>query len=330
MEPFRSFVIFEEDEKIRTEIRMLQEEDLPAGEVTIRIHYSSVNYKDALATLPKSGVVRKYPMVGGIDLAGTVISSTSPEFQEGDQVLVTGYDLGVDHYGGYSEIARVPAEWVVPLPDGLSLKEAMVVGTAGFTAALSIQRLEENGVSPDKGPVLVTGATGGVGSSAVAFLAQLGYYVVASTRKRDQGEFLREIGAKEIISTKELTNPANKALLKQQWFAAIDPVGGEYLPVILASIKYGGSVALSGLTGGKKFTSTVFPFILRGVNLLGIDSVYCPMETRLKVWERIAKEMKSPEYLRKSVQEITLDELPDTFLKLLKGEATGRTVVRLF
>lgn len=329
MEQFRAFVIHKNGGEVQTAIKTMTEADLPAGDVTIRVHYSSVNYKDALATLPKGGVIRNYPMVGGIDLAGTVVASTSPEFQEGDHVLVTGYDLGVKHFGGYSEIARVPAEWVVPLPDGLTLKEAMIIGTAGFTAALSVYHLEENGISPDKGPVLVTGATGGVGSCAVAFLNQLGYHVVASTRKETAKDYLKTIGAKEVISPDELSNPDQKALLKQKWVAAVDPVGGHYLPVILASIQYGGSVALSGLTGGNTFTSTVFPFILRGVNLLGIDSVFCPKETRLEVWRRIAEEMKSRTYFDTSVQEISLDELPETFSKILKGEMTGRTIVRL-
>lgn len=329
MNTFRAFMIDNVNDEIQADIKTLAMDELPDGEVTIRVHYSSVNFKDGLATLRNGGVIRNYPMVGGIDLAGTVIASQHTDFKEGDEVIVTGYDLGVNHFGGYSEIARVPASWVVPLPEGLTLKEAMVVGTAGFTAALSIQRLEDNGVKQEKGPILVTGATGGVGSSAVSFLKQLGYTVIASTRKVDAREFLQSIGAAEIISPEEITNPKNKALLKQQWQAAVDPVGGKYLPVILASIQYGGSVALSGLTGGNRFESTVYPFILRGVNLLGIDSVFCPMDVRQKVWKRIASEMKSTTYFETAVQEITLDQLPETLKTILQGELRGRTIVRL-
>lgn len=283
MESFKALVVDKLNNETKLSIQDLTLNDLPDGDVVIDVHYSSVNYKDGLATVPNGGVVRNYPFVPGIDLAGIVRDSQDPRYKPGDEVIITGYDLGVNHFGGYSEVARVPGDWIVPLPNGLTLKEAMAIGTAGFTAALSIHRLEENGLTSEKGPVLVTGATGGVGSSAVSMLSKLGYKVTASSRKANEQDYLLQIGASEIITPEELTNPKNRPLLKQRWAACVDPVAGSYLPVILASIQYGGSVAVSGLTGGNNFTSTVFPFILRGVNLLGIDSVFCPMETRLAI-----------------------------------------------
>lgn len=264
MEKIRAFMVDQTEDGFQAEMKHIRLEDLPEGDVTISVQYSSVNYKDGLASIPKGGIVRNYPFIPGIDLAGTVIESKDARYKKGDEVLVTGYDLGVSHFGGYCEVARVPADWIVPLPDGLSLKEAMAFGTAGFTAALSIQRLEDNGMSPEKGPVLVTGATGGVGSMAIAMLNKLGYEVHASTRSEANREFLQKLGAKEVILTSELSNPKQKVLLKQRWQAAVDPVAGEFLPTILASIQYGGSVAVSGLTGGNRFQATVFPFILRG------------------------------------------------------------------
>lgn len=327
MEHFKALLVNKTESGTELNFQTLTLEDLPKGDVTIKVHYSSINYKDGLATIPNGGVVRNYPMVPGIDLAGTVIESENPNFKEGDEVLVTGYEIGVNHFGGYSEVARVPAEWIVPLPQGLSLKEAMAIGTAGFTAALSIHRLEENGVNKASGPVLVTGATGGVGSNAVAMLKKLGYTVTASSRKQSEHEFLKQIGADEIISPDELMNPNHKALLKQKWQAAVDPVAGEYLSVILASIQYGGSVALSGLTAGNTFTSTVFPFILRGINLLGIDSVYCPMEIRTQIWNRLAKEMKPNQLMNTITTEVSFEQIPGVLKKILAGELKGRYIV---
>lgn len=329
MEKFRVLFVDQDGEETKTMVKTITTGDLPDGDVLIEVHYSSVNYKDGLAVIPNGGVVRAYPMVPGIDLAGVVLESEDARFQKGDEVLITGYDLGVSHYGGYSEVARVPGDWIVPLPEGLTLKEAMAIGTAGFTAALSIYELERKGMKRENGAVLVTGATGGVGSLAVSMLKKLGYTVTASTRKTDMHDYVKKLGAEEVISPEDLTNPKNKALLKQRWQAAVDPVAGDYLPVILASIKYGGSVAVSGLTGGNKFTSTVFPFILRGVSLLGIDSVFCPMETRRKIWERLAGDMK-PEHLLDSIaREVTLDELPDVFREILGGKMKGRAIVKL-
>ncbi|WAA13327.1 acryloyl-CoA reductase [Fervidibacillus halotolerans] len=328
MEKVRVYMVDQTENGFQSEIKRIQLDELPDEDVTISVHYSSVNYKDGLASIPNGGIVRNYPFVPGIDLAGVVIESKDPRYKEGDEVIVTGYELGVSHFGGYSEIARVPADWIVPLPEGLSLKEAMGIGTAGFTAALSIQRLEENDMRPGKGPVLVTGATGGVGSMAVAMLNHLGYEVYASTRSESKREYLINLGAKEVLSTSDLTNPKQKALLKQRWQAAVDPVAGDFLSTILASIQYGGSVAVSGLTGGNHFQSTVYPFILRGVNLLGIDSVYCPMDQRLKLWNRIGNEMK-PRSLDQIMNEIAFSELPEVLSKILKGETDGRNVVSI-
>ncbi|GAB7389229.1 acryloyl-CoA reductase [Bacillaceae bacterium] len=328
-EKFRALLVEKAGESVAVNIKELTLDDLPEGDVTIRVAYSSVNYKDGLATIPDGRVVRSYPMIPGIDLAGTVVASKDARFREGDEVVVTGYDLGVSHYGGFSEYARVPAEWVVPLPAGLSLKEAMALGTAGFTAALSLLRLEENGLQPENGPVIVTGATGGVGSSAVAMFAKRNYHVVASTGKAAEHEYLRKIGAKEVLSREEVTPQDDRPLQKQRWAGAVDPVGGRTLVYLLSTMKHGGSVALSGLTGGKEFSATVFPFILRGVNLLGIDSAYCGREVRLQLWELMAGDWK-PEYLLEEIgREVTLDELPEALAAILRGEIRGRTIVRL-
>lgn len=326
---FHALIVDKQDENFSVEIQKLTLADLPEGEVIIRVHYSSVNYKDSLASIPNGNIVTRYPFVPGIDLAGVVVSSTDNRFQEGDEVIATSYDIGVSHFGGYSEYARIPAKWIVPLPSGLTLKEAMVIGTAGFTAALSIQRLEENHVSPDKGKVLVTGATGGVGSFAVSILANLGYQVEASTGKESEHDYLKKLGATAVISREEVYDGKIRALGKQKWFAAVDPVGGEPLASLLSQIQYGGSVAASGLTAGTKLPATVFPFILRGVNLLGIDSVYCPMETRLKIWDRLAGDFK-PANLEELIQEeVTLEQLPEILPTLLKGQARGRIIVSL-
>ncbi|MEK4386364.1 acryloyl-CoA reductase [Solibacillus sp. FSL W7-1464] len=327
-ENFKALVVNNE-EQFTVDVKELTLNDLPDGDVLLKVEYSSINYKDSLAAIPDGNIVKSYPFVPGIDLAGTVISSENPQFKEGDKVIATSYEIGVTHFGGYSEYARIPSEWLVPLPEGLSLKEAMIIGTAGFTAALSVQRLEENNVSPDKGKVLVTGSTGGVGSFAVSILSKLGYEVEASTGKESEHDFLKKLGATSIVPREEVYDGKVRALGKQKWAAAVDPVGGEPLASLLSQIHYGGSVAVSGLTAGTKLPSTVFPFILRGVNLLGIDSVYCPMETRLKVWNRLATDFK-PDNLEQLIQqEITLEQLPEALPTLLKGQAKGRTVVKL-
>ena len=327
---FKALIVNKKEETFSVKIDQLTLDALPAGEVLIKVVYSSINYKDGLATIPDGNIVRSYPFVPGIDLAGVVVSSEDPRFHEGDEVIATSYEIGVSHFGGYSEYARIPADWIVPLPKNLTLKEAMIYGTAGFTAALSIFKLEESGVIPEKGKVLVTGSTGGVGSMSCAMLSKKGYQVVASTGKDSEHEFLKQLGAAEIISREEVVGDKVKALDKQLWTAAVDPVGGETLAAILSKIDYGGTVAVSGLTGGPKVPTTVFPFILRGVRLLGIDSVYCPMDIRLKVWDRMANDYKPSSALLQSIEkEITFDALPDYLPLLLKGQARGRFVVKL-
>ena len=329
IQQFDALVVNKQDDQFTVNIQKLSLDDLPQGEVLIRVHYSGVNYKDSLAATPNGNIVSSYPIVPGIDMAGVVVSSEDSRFKEGDEVIATSYGIGVSQSGGYSQFARVPADWIVPLPDGLTMKEAMIIGTAGFTAALSVLRLEENNLTPGQGSVLVTGATGGVGSFAVSILSKLGYSVEASTGKESEHGYLKAIGAATIVSREDVYDGKLRALGKQKWSGAVDPVGGEPLASVLSQIKYGGAVAVSGLTAGTSLPATVFPFILRGVNLLGIDSVNCPMDTRLKVWHRLATDFKL-EHLEQLVQqEITLEELPDVLPTLLKGEARGRTIVKL-
>lgn len=328
-ETFRALIVEQEGEGIHASIGRLSYDELPEGGVTIRVRYSSINYKDALALSPEGRVVKKYPIVPGIDLAGTVASSQDPRYKEGDEVIVTGYELGISHHGGFSEYARVPGDWVAPVPAGLTAREAMALGTAGLTAALSIHRLEQNGLRPDQGPVLVTGATGGVGSLAVSMLSGLGYEVAASTGKTSEHDYLRSLGAASIVDRAELAPEKIRPLDKQRWAGAVDPVGGRQLAYVLSAVVYGGSVAVSGLTGGGDVPTSVYPFILRGVNLLGIDSVYCPAEMRSALWTRMANELK-PKQLSESIsREVTLDELPQAASRLLQGTGTGRTIVKL-
>lgn len=325
---FKALVVNKND-NFTVKIDELTKKDLPEGEVLIKVAYSSVNYKDSLATIPDGNIVTEYPFVPGIDLSGIVVSSSDSRFKEGDEVIATSYKIGVTHFGGYSEYARIPAKWIVPLPKELSLKEAMIIGTAGFTAALSVHRLLENNSIPDKGKVLVTGATGGVGSFSVSILSKLGFEVEASTGKDAEHSYLEKLGATSIISRDEVYDGKVRPLGKQKWVAAVDSVGGEPLASLLSQMEYGGSVAASGLTAGTKVPTMVFPFILRSVNLLGIDSVYCPMETREKVWNRLATDFK-PDNLNDFIQkEVTLDELPDVFSVLLEGKARGRNIVKL-
>lgn len=328
MDNFKALIVDKKENVFNVSVANLNLNDLPEGDVVIKVAYSSVNYKDGLAAIPDGNIVRNYPHVPGIDLAGTVVSSTNKQFKEGDEVIATSYEIGVSHFGGYSEYARIPSEWIVPLPEGLSMKEAMAYGTAGFTAALSIQRLEDSGLTTDAGPVLVTGASGGVGSLAVAMLGKLGYEVVASTGKTSEHDYLYKIGAKEIISREELQPEKIRPLDKQKWAGAIDPVGGKTLAYILSTTKYGRSVAVTGLTGGTNLPTTVFPFILRGVNLLGIDSVYCPMEIRAELWKRMGDDLKLKQ-LAEISNELTLEELPATLNDILAGKVKGRTIVKL-
>jgi NADPH2:quinone reductase len=324
---FRAFKVFSEDGKIAGRVVEQSLEGLSEGAVVIKAAFSSVNYKDALAGTGAGKIMRRFPLVGGIDVAGTVESSADPRFSAGDAVLVTGYDLGVAHDGGYAERVRVPAEWVVPLPAGLSSREAMAIGTAGFTAALSLVEMERNGLAPASGPVVVTGATGGVGSIAVQCLAARGYEVTAFTGKPQEGDYLRSLGASHILAREGL-QMGTRPLEKAAWAGAIDSVGGATLAWLTRTTMYGGCIASCGLTGGTELQTTVMPFILRGVKLLGIDSVMCPMPTRLEVWRRLATDLK-PAKLAELAREITLDGLPDAFDALLNGRARGRYVVRL-
>lgn len=324
---FKAFVLRTENDDVSSGIETWEESILSDGEVTIDVAYSSVNYKDAM--VGKLGrLAEMSPLIPGIDLAGTVISSSDSRFNEGEFVIATSYDIGTGSHGGFSEIARVPADWVVPLPEGLTLKESMILGTAGLTAALSIQRLEDNGLRPGNGPVVVAGATGGVGSLAVAMLAKAGYEVTASTGKKEEHDFLYNLGAKNVIDREELTALENKPARKQQWAGAVDPVGGQTLAYILTTLKKGGSVATSGFTAGADVETNVIPFIGRGVNWLGIDSVTCNMEERKQAWSRLATDLKLNK-LDSIAHEVTLEELNDVFSQLLDGQARGRTLVVL-
>ncbi len=325
---FRAFVVNKTAEQFTAQVQTLTRDDLPPGEVLIHVAYSSVNYKDALACTPDGKVVRSYPFVPGIDLAGVVVESSDERFHAGDEVIATSYDLGVSHYGGFSEYARVRANWVVPLPQGLTLKEAMALGTAGFEAALAVHQLEKNGLTPERGPVLVTGATGGVGSIAVNILARLGHTVAASTGKQTEHAYLKELGASTILSREEVSAESNRPLEKELWAGSVDSVGGATLAYLIRTTKYGGSIAACGLTGGTTVNTTVFPFLLRGVNLLGIDSVFCPMGLRRELWQRLASDLK-PTKLDSISREVTLDELPQVTASLLSGGVRGRTIVRL-
>lgn len=327
-EHVRAFVAEQGDGEVERGLRDLPVEDLGEGDVLVRVGWSSVNYKDALATIPKGGVARISPLVPGVDLVGTVVEG-SGDVAEGQEVLAHGYDLGVSHHGGFAEYARVPSGWVVPLPEGLSPRQAMAIGTAGYTAALSVHQLEHHGLQAGSGPVLVTGATGGVGSTAVAILAGRGYEVVASTGKADEAEYLRELGAAEVVGRDEVSAPAERPLERQRWAGAVDCVGGATLSYILRTLRAGGAVAASGVTGGPELTATVFPFILRGVSLLGIDSVQTPIERRREIWARLAGELR-PRGLEDAIaREVALDEVEPTLDAILAGRVRGRTVVRV-
>ncbi len=303
-------------------------DELDAGDVTIAVEYSSLNYKDALSAIGNPGVTRQFPHTPGIDAAGKVIASNSDAFAVGDAVLVTGYDLGMETDGGFAEIIRVPAGWVVPLPEGLTAREAMIIGTAGFTAALSVQALLDAGVNTQQGEILVTGATGGVGSTAVALLNKAGFTVVAVTGKADKADFLKKLGAAEVISREEFLQNHERPMLKERWAGAVDCVAGNYLAAAIKATKYGGAVTCCGLTASPELAVSIFPFILRGVSLLGIDSVKCPMETRLKIWKKLASEWKLSG-LDDLTVEITLDDVSHYVDKILKGEVAGRVLVNL-
>lgn len=303
-------------------------DELPAGELLIRVRYSSLNYKDALSASGNRGVTKHFPHTPGIDAAGVVEASSVAEFSAGDEVIVTGYDLGMNTAGGFAQYIRIPASWALKRPQGLSLREAMVLGTAGLTAALCVDKLEQAGVTPDAGPILVTGATGGVGSVAVALLATLGYRVAASTGKAQQDEFLKSLGARQIVPRSELLEGLERPLLKEQWAGAVDTVGGDILFNVVKSLRYGGSAACCGLTAGVAFKGSVLPFILRGVNLLGVDSVELPLVVKASMWDKLSLQWKLGG-LDKLVNEVGLAQLPEAIAEILAGRLVGRVLVRV-
>lgn len=316
------------DKQFAREVRERSLDELPDGDLLVRVHYSSLNFKDALSATGHPGVTRQFPHTPGIDAAGEVISCASNAFAAGDRVLVTGYDLGMETDGGFGQYIRIPAAWAVRLPAGLSLRESMALGTAGFTAALSVLKLERAGVRPGDGDILVTGATGGVGSIAVAILSQAGYRVTAATGKAADADFLTDLGATTVISREEVTAGAEKALLAERWAGAVDVVGGATLAAVLKATNYGGAVTCCGLVGSVELPVNVYPFILRGVSLLGIDSVQCPRATREEVWQRLAGDWK-PARLDEMVTECTLSGLEIMITTILHGGITGRVVVNL-
>lgn len=325
---FKAYMIHQEEGKVASRFVDMDEGQLDAGDVTIRVAYSSVNYKDALAATGAGRIIRRFPCVGGIDLAGTVIESRDPRFAAGDSVVATSYDIGVAHHGGYAEVARVPGDWVLKLPAGLTLQEAMALGTAGFTAGLAVARMEHDGLKPANGPVVVSGATGGVGSIAIQILAGLGYHVVALTGKEQEADYLKGLGAKEVMLRQSLDLAKIKPLGSETWAGAVDNLGGDVLSWMASTMKVGGTLASIGLAAGFQFNTTVMPFILRGVSLLGVDSVNCPMVQRAEVWRRLGGDMK-PAHLASIARVVGFDELPGVFDDFIQAKIKGRVVVRI-
>ena len=325
---FKALVVDKSDDgTISQSIRTLEDSALPEGDVTIAVRYSTVNYKDGLAITGKGGIVRNYPHVPGIDLAGTVERSDDPRFKPGDKVVVTGWRVGEMHWGGYAQKARMKADWIVPLPDGLSEKQAMAVGTAGFTAMLAVMALEDHGLRPGGKPVIVTGAAGGVGSVATAILSKLGYEVAAVTGRPETEAYLRDLGATQIVARDDINEVNPKPLESETWSGCVDAVGGAMLSRVLKQLEYGGSVAAVGLAGGAAMEgATVVPFLLRGVNLLGIDSVMRPIENRIAAWNRVVSDLPMDK-LESMVEMAKLDDLTTLGPAILKGQVKGRVVV---
>ena len=326
---FQAYQVSEgKDGKFSGRIVSREVDQLPAGEVLVQVQYSCLNYKDALSNIGNRGVTRNYPHTPGIDAAGIVRKSDSDRFSSGQQVIATGYDLGMNTAGTFAEMIRVPADWVLPLPEGLSARESMIIGTAGFTAAQCVEKLMHNGLETSDGPVLVTGASGGVGIMAVALLAKLGFAVTASTGKEASHELLKALGAAEIIDRNVLSEANPRPMLKQQWAGAVDVVGGETLSNVVKSLRYGASVACCGLVESPEFPATVFPFILRAANLLGIDSAEAPPEKKIALWKRLASDWK-PAGLEDIATEISLDQLNKSLDTVLRGQALGRFLLKL-
>ncbi|MDB2662692.1 acryloyl-CoA reductase [Paracoccaceae bacterium] len=325
---FNALVVNKDEESGKTSaaVEQISTDQLPEGNVVVNVEYSTVNYKDGLCIGPGGGLVREYPHVPGIDFAGTIESSDDPRYSAGDSVVLTGWRVGEVHWGGYAQKARVNADWLVPLPSGLSSRQAMAVGTAGFTAMLAVTALEDHGLKPDQGPVLVTGAAGGVGSVATAILANLGYEVAAVTGRPETEEYLRALGATQIVPREEINETVKRPLERETWAGCVDAVGGDMLARVLGQMKYGGSVSAVGLAGGAGLSTTVIPFLLRGVNLLGIDSVMQPYDNRLRAWERIAKDLPMDK-LEAMIHLATLSDLPALGKDILKGQVKGRVVV---
>ncbi len=325
---FNALILNQEDKKTLASIESIDESQLPEGEVLVDVDYSSLNYKDGLAVTGKGKIIRNFPMVPGIDLVGRVAESSDDRYRSGDQVVLTGWGVGETHWGGMAQRARLKADHLVPLTEGLSGKQAMMIGTAGLTAMLCVQALEDAGVTPDKGTILVTGASGGVGSVAVTLLAQLGYTVAAVTgRAAENGEMLKALGASEIVERSTLTEPG-RPLDKQRWAGAVDTVGSTLLANVLAQIQYGGAVAACGLAGGFDLPTTVMPFILRNVALLGVDSVMCPFEKRQAAWQRLAQLLPDTFY-QQACETITLEQVPEYADAITRGQVTGRVVIKL-
>ncbi len=324
---FNALVVEKDDAgKTQATVQELNMDQLPDGNVTVAVDYSTVNYKDGLCIGPGGGLVRNYPHVPGIDMAGTVEQSSDARFKPGDKVVLTGWRYGEVHWGGYAQKTRVNGDWLVPLPDGLTTRQAMAVGTAGFTAMLSVMALEDHGLKPENGPVLVTGAAGGVGSVATAILSNLGYEVAGVTGRPEAADYLKSLGATQIVAREDINETVKRPLEAETWAGCIDAVGGEMLARILGQLKYGGSVASVGLAGGTGLPATVIPFLLRGVNLLGIDSVHCPTEKRIAVWERVATDLPMNK-LEDMIVPATLGDLPQLGRDILKGQVKGRVVV---
>lgn len=324
---FNALVVNKDDDgKTSAAVQQLSLDDLPQAEVTVAVDYSTVNYKDGLCIGPGGGLVRNYPHVPGIDLAGTVEASDDARYKPGDKVVVTGWRVGEAHWGGYSQKARVKGDWLVPLPTGLDTRAAMAVGTAGFTAMLAVMALEDHGLVPGQGPVLVTGAAGGVGSVATAILAHLGYEVAGVTGRPETADYLKSLGATQIVAREEINETIKRPLEAETWAGCVDAVGGEMLARVLGQMKYGASVSAVGLAGGAGLPATVIPFLLRGVNLLGIDSVMQPYDNRVRAWARIAKDLPMDK-LEAMVQPATLCDLPQLGKDILKGQVKGRIVV---
>ena len=327
MATFKAIRIDKAEKGQRVALVDFDEKDLMDGDVTVRVEWSTINYKDGLALTGKAPVVRRFPMIPGIDLAGTVEASGAPAWKPGDKVILDGFGLGETHLGAYAQRARVKGEWLVPLPAGMSLREAMAIGTAGYTAMLSVMALERHGLTPDRGPVLVTGAAGGVGSVAIALLAKLGYRVIASTGRTQEAAYLRDLGAAEVIERSELTGPP-RPLGRERWAAGIDTVGSTTLANALSMTAYGGAVAACGLAGGMDLPTSVAPFSLRAVSLLGIDSVMCPLKTRCEAWNRLASDLEAGK-LAAMTSEVGLGQVLDFGSAILEGRVRGRIVVKI-